>query len=57
MWVRVSGAMDLLLKNNGKYQQLLISCDKDPPPMARTIECDLDRTFPNHASLVTLCCN
>merc|ERR1712196_171610 len=51
VWVRTSGAMALLQKNNSKYQQLLISCDKDPPAMAKTIECDLDRTFPNHASL------
>eukprot|EP00658_Telonema_sp_P-2_P069791 TRINITY_DN5918_c0_g1_i8.p1 TRINITY_DN5918_c0_g1~~TRINITY_DN5918_c0_g1_i8.p1 ORF type:complete len:570 (+),score=148.80 TRINITY_DN5918_c0_g1_i8:757-2466(+) len=53
VWVRVSGAHALLEKNNGKYQQLLIQCQKEPPEMERAIECDLDRTFPNHASLVS----
>ena len=52
VWVRVSGAQKMLETNNGKYQQLLIKCERDPPAMARVIECDLDRTFPNHESLV-----
>ena len=54
IWLRVSGGLHEKDRQPSKYQELLKSIAIEPPQELRTIECDLDRTFPNHETLDNL---